>query len=768
MAQLNRNHIFVSYSHADRVWLEKIQKHLKPHVREESLVVWDDTTIAAGANWRDDIRNAIAAARVAVLLVSPDFLSSDFIAKHELPPLLEAAQDDGVAIIWVPISASAFAATEIAEYQAAHNPSQPLDSLSKPRQNRAMVAICERIRDAFTAHERSGTAESKSPPRDEPSKRPWKVRKEEYCEKLLPTYTNVRTLMHRSQGVPIDSVYVAPDIKFGEETLVDATPSTILSRFPHSIIIGAGGAGKSFLCKHVLCELARLATSAPVLVRLRDIETIDDEIHLASEAFKVATRYGLECSKEEFVKALRNGEVTLLLDGFDEIDTQFRFLAENALSQLLFKSRAKNVLVTSRPLESFFHGGILTFGRILPVDTKKSTTIVQKLGLGTEVTKEICLALENMDADTASVVSTPLMLTVFSITFDVYGHSLQQQMSLFYERAFDALWIMHDRTKDGFFIRRRETQLTSNEFQQVLGFLSAVTYMDGKTSFSYSTVTDCLTNAFAAFCVGSKANVDAFLAQSIESLGLIVQDGITYEFAHRSFQEYYAAHFFCTSSPQRLEAEAISLFGRGKSESVLTFIAQMDRDLFEGKVLIPTLDVMLGFSDVEQSGDFAIFLESVDGEIGVTARITATEVIYEFEWYVDFAIDACIQLVHTFNDDIPTIADSISFVISDSGLIKQLVPESMRLELETGSSRMAKSLLRTAHYREREAVIRGHVPRSTMTDDVKSTIRNKYGDVRSLFTKEWFEQLCDFRRTLGTRTLTTRRERIEKLAFGSK
>jgi len=113
------------------------------------IAVWDDTQIGAGAVWRERIEHALASAKVAVLLVSPAFLESNFIAESELPSLLEAARTDGVTILWVPVRFSSFNITPIAAYQAAHSPEKPLASLSVASRDKALVKICEIILHAY-------------------------------------------------------------------------------------------------------------------------------------------------------------------------------------------------------------------------------------------------------------------------------------------------------------------------------------------------------------------------------------------------------------------------------------------------------------------------------------------------------------------------------------------------------------------------------------------------------------------------------------------
>jgi TIR domain len=141
----SRNQVFISYSHRDKRWLELLQKHLRPFVRQNAMEVWDDTRIKPGDLWKKQIQDALVKAKVGVLLVTPDFLDSEFIATEELPKLLATAQQEGLRIIWIAVEPSAYKTTAIPNYQAANDPSKPLSLLKTPQRNQVLVHISEVI-----------------------------------------------------------------------------------------------------------------------------------------------------------------------------------------------------------------------------------------------------------------------------------------------------------------------------------------------------------------------------------------------------------------------------------------------------------------------------------------------------------------------------------------------------------------------------------------------------------------------------------------------
>jgi hypothetical protein len=140
--------VFISYSHKDKKWRDDLDTHLTPYLRDGSITSWSDQQIASGSESFREIHSALANCKIAVLLVSPDFLASNFIHEHELGPLLKEAEQGGVQILWVSVRESAYKRTPLKNYKAVLDPGKALAAMTKAKRDQAWVKICEDIQKA--------------------------------------------------------------------------------------------------------------------------------------------------------------------------------------------------------------------------------------------------------------------------------------------------------------------------------------------------------------------------------------------------------------------------------------------------------------------------------------------------------------------------------------------------------------------------------------------------------------------------------------------
>jgi len=111
----------------------RIRTHLDGLVHSSDFEVWDDTKIDPGQKWRKEIEIAINQTRIAILVITADFLASKFIRDAELPLLLEAADSEGATILCVYGSDVHLSGIgeRLRQYQFVNNFDHPLQSLSK-------------------------------------------------------------------------------------------------------------------------------------------------------------------------------------------------------------------------------------------------------------------------------------------------------------------------------------------------------------------------------------------------------------------------------------------------------------------------------------------------------------------------------------------------------------------------------------------------------------------------------------------------------------
>ncbi len=139
--------VFCCYSREDETWLRKLETHLSLLKRQDLISLWHDRRIAPGAEWTKAIDTHLETASVILLLVSADFLASDYCYGVEMKRAL-ARQEAGEARV-VPILVRPVDWTDapFAHLQALPTDARPI--VSWPDEDAALADIATGIRSVL-------------------------------------------------------------------------------------------------------------------------------------------------------------------------------------------------------------------------------------------------------------------------------------------------------------------------------------------------------------------------------------------------------------------------------------------------------------------------------------------------------------------------------------------------------------------------------------------------------------------------------------------
>ena len=145
-----RSRVFISYSHDNRKWFDRLRKHLKPiEDKLKDCPVWADDHIKAGQRWRDEIATAMKDADIAILLLSADFFASEFVKGTELPVLLAKEEAGRMTILTLVISAfaevSGTYAERVREFQGVNSVKRSLLRMRLAEREETFVSLAVRV-----------------------------------------------------------------------------------------------------------------------------------------------------------------------------------------------------------------------------------------------------------------------------------------------------------------------------------------------------------------------------------------------------------------------------------------------------------------------------------------------------------------------------------------------------------------------------------------------------------------------------------------------
>jgi GTPase SAR1 family protein len=140
--------VFISYSHKDEAWKDRLEPHLKTLEIEGFYQTWDDRQIEPGSDWYKQIDSALNQAQALIMLISAHYLSSKFIKEVEIPRILKRRQDEGVYVVPVIVNPCPWEKVEwLSAIQVLPKDGKPLSTMTEPEIDSVLAGVAKTVCD---------------------------------------------------------------------------------------------------------------------------------------------------------------------------------------------------------------------------------------------------------------------------------------------------------------------------------------------------------------------------------------------------------------------------------------------------------------------------------------------------------------------------------------------------------------------------------------------------------------------------------------------
>jgi TIR domain len=161
MIDEKHHNLFIIYSHRDESLLQRLEKHLVP-LKEQGLISgWHDRRIEAGTEWTGQINENLESSQIVLLLVSADFLASEYCYGVELTHVLELHEEGRLRVIPILLRPCDWRSAPFANFAVL--PSNGTPVIIWKNMDDAFVSIINSIRDAIQSPRESGSVDSEVP-----------------------------------------------------------------------------------------------------------------------------------------------------------------------------------------------------------------------------------------------------------------------------------------------------------------------------------------------------------------------------------------------------------------------------------------------------------------------------------------------------------------------------------------------------------------------------------------------------------------------------
>ena len=424
----------------------------------------------------------------------------------------------------------------------------------------------------------------------------------EYTDGLIERYSKVRTIIPSSSPIYIYDIYVNMyiyrDNKYSAEK-IKIKDDDILQYLPEKkriVYSATAGAGKSMLLRYMyFIFITNQEEYFPIFLELRDLNNSKDRLVIDYISEKFSSSMGDGGGK--YIDALmRQGKVVLFLDGFDEIDFDFRAQRGIEINQIAEKYNNMLIVVSTRPDEDVNGWDLFEKFRVAEMSLDQVYLMLKKIPYDEDTKaifkEKIQKGLYNTHKE---FLVNPLLFVMMLITIEQYAE-IPAKIHLFYEHAFEALFARHDVTKGRGFHRKRHVDIAIDDYRRLLSYFSTIGYLRQKFTFSEMDALELIEKSSMASQI--RVIKTDMLKDLVNCTCIISRDGLEYVFSHRSFQEYFVAYFFARVRTEEFVSIADRLAARGRVDSVFIMMSEMNKEKFEEEWIVPNVEKL--FNEIKE------------------------------------------------------------------------------------------------------------------------------------------------------------------------
>ncbi len=312
-----------------------------------------------------------------------------------------------------------------------------------------------------------------------------------------------------------------------------------LTRPSRFVVSATAGFGKSMVMRYfALALFENPMGKIPIFLELRNLNRVSAPsiISFLHSSYKRIS----DVQVESFKQGLSGGAFVLILDGFDELNHDLRAVIESEVLQIARDYPLCSIIISGRPDDRFKSWRNFSIIKVAPMAKDQVVDLINKLEYERGVRKRFIQKVNNGLYDShKSFMSTPLLAILMLLTFE-QNANIPDKMHLFYGEAFKTLFHKHDALKEQY-DRSRKSGLMVDEFEKVFSVFCLKTYVQEKTEFSFGEIMSSVKDAIRYEHQDVKPA--DFLFDVEEAVCLVMKEGASYFFVHRSFQEYFTALF---------------------------------------------------------------------------------------------------------------------------------------------------------------------------------------------------------------------------------